>query len=308
MTVLLVACRLAHYAATMVLFGASLFALYALKPAMHPDQGEQILFEAWLRRLQWSAVALALLSLLGWFAAAASMISGGWPVIVELEALRAVVLETTFGHVWTLRLALVVVLICALWTSPPGRYRRTSVLSALLAASLVGVGHAAMSSGGIGMARQAADALHLVASGAWLGGLAALGYLLNRTRSDPHDGWRAMVRHALPRFSHMGYAAVGLLILTGCINASFLMPNPNALFETLYGRVLAAKLGLFMVMAFIAVHNRINRAPRIVAGSLSAGDLTALGRNVAIEQGLGLGILAIVSVLGTLAPPPPGAP
>ncbi len=52
-------------------------------------------------------------------------------------------------------------------------------------------------------------------------------------------------------------------------------------------------------MVVVALINRLRLAPRI---SRDAATFGALGRIVAIEQGLGLSILAVVSVLGTWPP------
>ena len=46
----------------------------------------------------------------------------------------------------------------------------------------------------------------------------------------------------LPRFSHVGYAAVTLLLASGCTNALVLLPRPEALITTDYGRVLLVKI------------------------------------------------------------------
>jgi putative copper resistance protein D len=56
---------------------------------------------------------------------------------------------------------------------------------------------------------------------------------------------------------------------------------------------------LFLAMVVVALINRFRLAPRI---SHDSGALQALGRTVALEQGLGLAVLAIVSVLGTWPP------
>jgi copper resistance protein D len=69
--------------------------------------------------------------------------------------------------------------------------------------------------------------------------------------------------------------------------------------STPYGRLLAFKILLFLVMVIVASINRFRLAPRI---SHDSGALRALGWTVALEQGLALAVLAIVSVLGTWPP------
>jgi putative copper export protein len=69
--------------------------------------------------------------------------------------------------------------------------------------------------------------------------------------------------------------------------------------DTPYGRLLAVKIILFLAMVVVALINRFRLMPRI---SRDVAALGALGRTVALEQVLGLLILAVVSVLGTLPP------
>src|SRR5947207_15687451 len=98
----------------------------------------------------------------------------------------------------------------------------------------------------------------------------------------------------------MGYVAVALIAaLTGAINTLLLVGSLSAMFGTPYGRLLAFKILLFLAMVVMALINRFRLAPRI---SRDVGALGVLGRTVALEQGLGLAILAVVSVLGTWPP------
>jgi copper resistance protein D len=97
----------------------------------------------------------------------------------------------------------------------------------------------------------------------------------------------------------MGYVAVALIALTGAINTSLLVGSLGAMFDTPYGRLLAIKILFFLAMVVVALINRFRLAPRI---SHDSGTVRALGRTVALEQSLGLALLAVVSVLGTWPP------
>lgn len=288
---ILVLCRFAHYLGCMLVLGATLFALYALPAGT--------VLDAWLRRVQLLALALAILSMLGWFATQAAMMGDG----IDAATLAVVALETGFGHVWLGRLGLALALLVLLVARAPRVAQ--AVVATFFVVSLAGVGHASASTGGAGVARLVSDGLHLLAAAAWLGGLLPLGYVLGRARAGPPSEWHDIARHALPRFSRMGYAAVGALVVTGCVNGAFLVPGVDALVATPYGRLLCVKVGLFVLLLSLAALNRLRLAPRIVAGGAGARrDLAALCRSVALEQALGAGILAAVSLLGTLAPPP----
>jgi putative copper resistance protein D len=126
-----------------------------------------------------------------------------------------------------------------------------------------------------------------------------LAWVLRQVRRQPGDFEISLVRDALRNFSHMGYVAVALIALTGTINTLLLVGSPDAMFDTSYGRLLAFKILLFLAMVVVALINRFRLAPRI---SREVSALRALGRTVALEQGLALAVLAIVSVLGTWPP------
>ena len=99
----------------------------------------------------------------------------------------------------------------------------------------------------------------------------------------------------------MGYWAVALLLISGCVNSVILVPSLSRLFGTDYGHVLLVKIGLALLMVAIAIVNRIVFAPKIMTGKQ---DATALRRSVLVEQGVGLLVLVSVAWLGTIHPVP----
>jgi uncharacterized membrane protein YraQ (UPF0718 family) len=109
--------------------------------------------------------------------------------------------------------------------------------------------------------RVSADAVHLLAAGAWLGGLFALLALL---RSRPHDGFAGEIGRVLMRFSGMGYGAVAALVGTGLINTWCLVPSLAHLATALYGQLLIIKLALFALMLFLAVLVRLTYPAKLV--------------------------------------------
>jgi putative copper resistance protein D len=112
--------------------------------------------------------------------------------------------------------------------------------------------------------------------------------------------WISLVREATGRFSIMGIVSVAVLLVTGVINAYLLVGSFHALIVTAYGRLLLFKLVVFAVMLAFAATNRLWLTPRL--GSSRAGALHLLTRNSAIEFALGLAVIAIVGMLGTLHP------
>ncbi len=297
----LVLARLLHYAATTTLFGASLFPLYAYVDA-EPER-------AWLRRrklLRLTAI-LAWVSGLLWFVFSAASMTGSLTDLADGEALWAVVHDTGFGVIWTGRIILATVMIIVLTAVHPLRTARQNIaisaLAAMLLASLAGGGHTQAEEGWASLVHVSADAAHLLAAGAWLGGLVPLAYVLAQHAKISRGS--ISTDRVLQKFSGMGYVAVAALIGTGVINSWFLVGSISNLMTTLYGQVLLAKLGLFAGMLALAVANRFWLVPSI--GEVRSGgepetSLRQLRHHVFGEQVLGLVVLAIVGLLGTLPP------
>jgi putative copper resistance protein D len=155
---------------------------------------------------------------------------------------------------------------------------------------------------GGGLMHAVSQMVHLAAAGIWLGGLVPLGVLLRRATRPEGADYIALARTALPHFSQVGYAAVGLVALTGLINSVFLVGSLQALGATPYGRLLLVKIGLFAAMVGLALINRFRLLPRLRDPATAPGPLVALCRSVAVEQVLGFVILAVVAILGTWEP------
>jgi putative copper resistance protein D len=173
----LVVARLLHYVAVTTLAGVSFFPLYAYA-ATEPK-------ELFCRRqaVFLSAAVGALFSGLLWFGFAVANMSGTLADVADQEVLRTVLSETTFGSVWMVRMLLAVVIVGMtavrpFWMAITGRDLVTAFLAAVLLASLAGTGHAQIEEGWMSLVHGGSDAAHLLAAGAWLGGLVPLGFIL----------------------------------------------------------------------------------------------------------------------------------
>ena len=298
----LIIARLLHYAVVTTLAGVSFFPLYAYA-ATEPKElfcRRQAVFLA--------AAVGALFSGLLWFLCSVANMSGSWAGVADHEVLWTVLNETTFGSVWMARMLLTVIILGVTAVRPAivGRDLVTACLVAVLLASLAGTAHAQIEEGWMSLVHVGSDAAHLLAAGAWLGGLVPLGFILldySRGQGEPIDN----VDRILLRFSSMGYAAVATLVASGLINSWFLVGSVSSLLTTLYGQILLAKLGLFGAMLALAAANRFWLVPRMIetrAGA-SRDPSVWLGRlryHVLGEQFLGLLVLLAVSVLGTMRP------
>ena len=98
----------------------------------------------------------------------------------------------------------------------------------------------------------------------------------------------------------LGIVSVVTLAATGFVNALVLVGSFHALIGTEYGRLLLLKLVFFAAMLVLAATNRFWLTPRL--SSSSDGALRWLVRSSVIEFALGLAVLTIVGMLGTLHP------
>ncbi|HLW90338.1 MAG TPA: copper homeostasis membrane protein CopD [Roseiarcus sp.] len=312
MTGALVAVRLTQFAAATALLGAAFFRVFVGACLRPPSKGFDLLDDR-LRRLFILAAALSLVSAIAWLLIEAAMMGGAWDDAINRDVLATVLLQTEFGRLWSVRLALAVAVLIAACLLAGARSRAggaaiLAFLSALLVASLAGTGHALAAGGANRTIDIAAQAAHLVAASVWIGGLLPLGLVLHEAKRGVDPIWLAAAQSILPRFSQAALLAVLILVLTGLIASWPLVGSFAALIQTAYGNVLLAKLALFLAMIGLAAANRRWWSPRLRAAGTDASSrrvsLHALARNVALEQVFAIGVLAAVSVLGTL---PPGA-
>jgi putative copper resistance protein D len=302
----LIVARLLHYAAVTALAGVSFFPFYAYEGT------EPQALARWRRRLLLAAAIVALLSGLFWFVFAVAGMSGALTDLTDPEVVWAVVQDTAFGAVWTARMLLAVIIVGLtatrlFSTRTINQDLITSILAAALLASLAGTGHSQIEEGWPNAAHVASDAAHLLAAGAWLGGLLPFGFILFLHAGEIEAAGPMDLDQILLRFSQMGYVAVATLIGTGLVNSWFLVGAVSSLWTTAYGKMLIAKLLLFGGMLALAVLNRFWLVPSTIKARTDdlGGFVSWTGRlrtHVRGEQLLGLMLLLIVSVLGTMRP------
>jgi copper resistance protein D len=304
----LVVARLLHYAVVATLAGVSFFPLYAYADA------EPTVLHRWRQGVLLAAAVAALLSGVLWFVFSVASMSGTLADVADRDVLWTVLNETTFGWVWTARMLLAVIVLGVVsrsFVSTAGLQPDWIMpfLTGALLACLAGVGHSQIEEGVAGVIHVTSDAAHLLAAGAWLGGLLPLGFILAHHGRETEAARATNLDEVLLRFSGMGYIAVATLIGSGLINSWFLVGNVSALFATPYGQLLIVKLVLFAGMLALAVLNRFWIVPSLTKAAAATDDpngstaWTARLRNHVLgEQFLGLMVLLVVSVLGTMRP------
>jgi putative copper resistance protein D len=287
----LVICRLLHFAATMLLFGAGAF-LWALVPT---ELARAVIGP--VRRMIAVAIVVAAITTMAWIGLEAAQMGDGWIDGVNPGVLADVLLDTAFGRVWQWRLGLALVLVGALAFRRHDRWAFVVPVSALLLASLGLTGHAIMQSGQVGALHRINDAFHLLAAGAWLGGL--LPFILCLGQFD-HPQLRSEVGVTLRRFSGVGHFIVALVVLTGVINTALTLGAWPIDLSSPYQTMLAIKIAIVGAMIAMALFNSYVLAPGMTNETGLA--LQALKIDSIAEVALGTTVLALVSAFGILAP------
>jgi len=159
-----------------------------------------------------------------------------------------------------------------------------------------------------GWVHPAADVLHLIASGAWVGALLGLLLLVSRPAAQVDAAHLGLTHRALHGFGTVGTIVVATVVATGLVNGWMLVGigNVAALALTLYGQLLLAKMALFVAMLGLASLNRFRLTPAFEQSIASADHRAALGAlrgSLAAETACVVAILGLVAWLGTLAPP-----
>ena len=297
-----IAIRFGLYLTMSSLFGLSAFSLYGLSGG---ERGNALAFRAWLI----ASAALSLLFSFAWFASMTSSMAEVplWPI--DWEAFGAMLTGNTIATAWKIRMA---ALALAMFAAIAGSRRGTMTIVAIAAgvalSTLPWTGHGAMDEGTAGWMHLAADILHLIASGAWVGALIALILLVSRPAARVDASHLTLTHRALHGFGAVGTIVVATIVITGLVNSWFLVgiDKVGTLATNFYGQLLLAKLALFAAMLGLASLNRFKLTPKFEQ-SIAVEDhhsaLASLRLSLLVEIGCIVAILGLVAWLGILAPP-----
>ncbi len=287
----LIFCRLGHFAATMLLFGASAF-VWALAPAALARDLTGV-----VRRFVGVAIVVAAITAVAWLGLEAGSMGEGWSDVVNPDMVAGVLTDTAFGQVWQWRLGLIVIFLVALAFGRHDRWAFVAPASALLLASLGLAGHAIMQTGAVGALHRLNDAAHLLVAGAWFGGLVPFILCVNQF-GDPARQSEAML--ATQRFSTWGHLVVAIIVLTGAVNVALTLRIAPIPFATPYQTLLAAKIALVLAMIATAMFNRYVLLARLTGEARRAVKMLKI--NAIAEFALAVVVVALVSAFGLLDP------
>jgi mono/diheme cytochrome c family protein/uncharacterized membrane protein len=156
------------------------------------------------------------------------------------------------------------------------------------------IGHAGAIGGGLGTELIASEALHLLAAGAWLGGLLPLFIAIRRLPADA-------AASACRNFTPIGLSAVLVLAGTAVVQIAEFIGGLPGLFGTAYGHIALVKVGLFLALLLLAALNRFVLTERI-AGTAPIAARRHMRRSIAAETVLGTLVIITAGFLASNTP------
>jgi putative copper resistance protein D len=306
-----------HFASSVIVAGIIFFDLLIALPILQSNsrfQKSERSFREAAKKILLISLVLSIVSAFAWLCLLSMRISDkSFDEVVTDGTIWLVLTKTQFGFSWEMRLMSGVLLTACLLAQHKARIGGAlvglSILASLLASAYLGslafAGHGAEGLGTSGNIHLTADFLHLIAAGLWLGAIVPFVLLLTCLRRFREEGWELTIVAIGNRFSTLGILAVGILLVSGTINASFLLDGMATLIDTFYGRLLLLKISLFAIMLCLAGINRQYLLPRLRDEAWSGKNsriVQQLLRNSLFEIALGGGIILIIGVLGVTAP------
>jgi putative copper export protein/mono/diheme cytochrome c family protein len=283
-----------HLVALASLFG-TLVSLALVAPAGLREAGAAAAAPARARLValaRWSDVLAVVLGI-GWMLLATATIAGADSVGGTFGALGTVLSDTRFGQLILLRLLLL--LLALVFLGGRGWPLAAGLLLSGAALGMQGfMGHAGATGGSVGDMLLASEAVHLLAAGAWLGGLLPL-FVLAGALPPP------AAATACEHFTPVGLSAVVAIAGTAIVQAWQLIGGLAGLFGTAYGHVALLKLAIFFVLLMLAginrlvLTNRLRDPNRPVTRALLQGSIGA-------EAILGAGVIVVAAFLASGTP------
>jgi putative copper resistance protein D len=291
----------AHLGACVLLVGSAFMVLLA-GPSAAPTA------RRWEDRVIRGSRILVLVAIgtgVAWLLARTAVFENRPHAALEPGAVWQAAFQTWPGLVWLARHGLLLVLGVFLAMRADLTARRNwlaaraqaLLLAALILALASASSHAAALTTGTGLA-VAVDAVHLLGTGLWAGGLVPLAFLLRAASRDDGADSRPHAARAARRFSGAALVAMLVLLASGAWNAVAQVGSVAGLVGTPHGRLLLAKLTLLAVILGVATVNRT----RILPGLGAPGAMRRLAAFVGLEAGLALALLVLAAAMTLTTP------
>ncbi|MGI5188197.1 copper resistance CopC/CopD family protein [Promicromonospora sp. CA-289599] len=136
---------------------------------------------------------------------------------------------------------------------------------AVIGAVLVGAGHVLGGHSNTVEPRWlvvSADVAHLAAAATWVGGVVSMGLLLRARHRDGYDLDAALMA---ARFSVVAALSVTVVGVAGVVLAVGIIDRPEQLWQSTWGLLLLAKVGVVLVVGAIGAYNHFRVVPRLTA-------------------------------------------
>ncbi len=278
------------YGATLALVGL------AVAPAVLARSGHSAALDPAIRRrgarLGSAAAALLLLATLLrlWYQARSFLEPGE---VVTREIVGLVLGSGSWGTGWKL-VAGIAALLTVVWATPSlrrfGGLHRLLVLGLAVATPFAGHGAAAESGVWLGTVLHA---VHLLATGAWLGTLLVLAAAaFPPTLRQGGEAREADMARIVRTFSPLALVGAGVAAASGLVLSWTLVGSTGALVASEYGRWLMLKLALVAVVAGIGFRNW-----RVLTPRLGEAAAEPMARSAGTELAFGALILAVTAIL-----------
>jgi len=203
-----------------------------------------------------------------------------------LPLLRTVITETALGRSLQLQAIWSAAALMAFSVARLGRQRGWSAaaMSVFVLAIVPALsGHAAAAEHAL--PAQVATTLHVMAAGAWIGGL----FLLWRIAGKASD---LTLTRLLQAFHAVALGAAATVVVSGAVQSWSILESPEQLISTAWGRLLISKLSVLAGVAWLGY-----RHWRGAERQVGAGSREALRRSMGMELALAVAILLITGAL-----------
>ncbi len=257
--------------------------LWVLPPPDRPRSAHQ---ENLIKRLWFFfgiSITIALACSCADFVARAAEMSNA-PVRTIFPLLPAVILKTHFGKVWLIRISGLVAVAVIAYAGKRYRDSRAALWFLVLVGGIIAMTHSATGHAadkGDFTPAEFMDWLHLLAALVWGGGLFVLSLILLPSVKNRDETPHALADSAA-RFSRIAGMAVTVIVITSLYQAWIYVGSIEALKETDYGLIVAAKIVLFLFLLMLAAVNRYVILPGLMGAADKRADNSGIiGRFIA---------------------------
>ena len=222
---------------------------------------------------------------------------------IRLETSAANVLQTSFGSIWILRMAITVILL-AIWFLMENKTSLSSKKQGLiLGLSLVLIGTTTIIGHGTASERLSAviiDYIHNLIASIWIGGVIFFGFILLPAFAKLDSNKKELITLSMiPKFSSITIIALGILIITGPTLLWLLEDDLVVLSQSYYGFLIITKIAIASAMVALGGYNqfKIQKPAETALKSDSVVVHKKLKRSLKTEAVLGIILLGVVALL-----------